>query len=613
MKQAHYILFIFFLSLVLPLSAQDISLFEQFNGRYDYTAIGNTLNQAENNIDQSFCSLLESSSANLLLDADNQIVKAYLYWAGSGFGDTEVTLNGIQISSEETYNVTYTDTASGQLNYFSCYADITNLILSEGNGTYTFSDMDISADLMSNPGYCSNRTNFGGWSIYVIYQNETLPLNQVNLYQGLEIINRNVQEKEIILDNIDVIDNVGAKIGFLAWEGDNNLNYGESLSINNNVISNPPLNLADNAFNGTNTFTNSTTFYNADLDVYDLENNINIGDTSVSIKLTTGGINENGGFSADLIILNNIITVLNSQLPDATIEVNDYTVNCGDNSIELFYTVNNFNSTDVLPANTPIAFYLDGLLVGQSQTTNSLNIGESESNSTIVTIPEDSNQSITIVAAVDDDGSMSGVVTETNEDNNINFIDVELLVIPDITTLPGLMGCNEGFETSTYNLYNALESIEYEEENISFYTSLEDLETASNPILVTSIYNNTTNPETIYARLESPPCYEVYQFQLSIENCPPYVPNGFSPNDDNYNDWFNIQGLYDVFTEHQLKIYNRYGDVIFEGNNDKPWFGKINRGLNNHGQTVPVGTYFYVLHLNDPNYRPMVGWVYVNY
>ncbi|MBD10525.1 MAG: hypothetical protein CMC68_07270 [Flavobacteriaceae bacterium] len=322
------------LGLVLPLSAQDISLFEQFNGRYDYTAIGNTLNQAENNIDQSFCSLLESSSANLSLDTDNQIIKAYLYWAGSGFGDTEVTLNGTPISSEEIYTVTYSDVFNGQLEYFSCYADITDLVLNDGNGTYVFSDMDISADLMSNPGYCNNRTNFGGWSIYVIYQNDNLPLNQVNLYQGLEIINRNVQEKEIILNNIDVIDNEGAKIGFLAWEGDNSLNYGESLSINDNIISNPPLNLAGNAFNGTNTFANSTTFYNADLDVYDLENNISIGDTSVSIKLTTGGINENGGFSADLIILNNIITVLNSQLPDATIEVNDYIVNCGNNSIE---------------------------------------------------------------------------------------------------------------------------------------------------------------------------------------------------------------------------------------------------------------------------------------
>lgn len=595
------------------MSAQDISLFEQFNGRYDYTAIGNTLNQAENNIDQSFCSLLESSSANLSLDAENEIIKAYLYWAGSGFGDTEVALNGISVSSEETYNVTYSDIFNGQLEYFSCYADITDLVINEGNGVYEFSGMDISTDLMNNPGYCNNRTNFGGWSIYVIYQNDNLPLNQVNLYQGLEIINRNVQEKEIILDNIDVIDNEGAKIGFLAWEGDNSLNYGESLSVNDNVISNPPLNLVDNAFNGTNTFANSTTFYNADLDVYDLENNINIGDTSATIKLTTGGINENGGFSADLIILNNIITVLNSQLPDATIEVNNFIVNCGDNSIELFYTVNNFNSTDFLPANTPIAFYLDGLLIGQSQTINTLNIGESESNTIIVTVPEDSNPNLTIVASVDDDGTMSGTVTETNEDNNTNFIDIELLVIPDIISLPSLIGCNEGFETSTYNLYDALINLNYNETLISFYQSLEDLESTSNSILIPSSYNNSINPETIYVRLESPPCYEIYQFQLTIENCPPYVPNGFSPNDDNFNDWFNIQGLYDIFTGHQLKIYNRYGDIIFEGDNDKPWSGEINSGLNNHGKIAPVGTYYYILNLNDPNYRPMVGWVYVNY
>ena len=38
--------------------AQDISIFKQFNGRFDYLAIGNTLNPAENNIDGSFCSTL---------------------------------------------------------------------------------------------------------------------------------------------------------------------------------------------------------------------------------------------------------------------------------------------------------------------------------------------------------------------------------------------------------------------------------------------------------------------------------------------------------------------------------------------------------------------------
>jgi hypothetical protein len=34
------------------LFAQQVTLFEQFNGQYDYLAFGNTLNQAENNADQ---------------------------------------------------------------------------------------------------------------------------------------------------------------------------------------------------------------------------------------------------------------------------------------------------------------------------------------------------------------------------------------------------------------------------------------------------------------------------------------------------------------------------------------------------------------------------------
>jgi len=34
----------------IPLLAQDISLFQQFNGRRDYVAIGNTLNLEENGL-----------------------------------------------------------------------------------------------------------------------------------------------------------------------------------------------------------------------------------------------------------------------------------------------------------------------------------------------------------------------------------------------------------------------------------------------------------------------------------------------------------------------------------------------------------------------------------
>lgn len=596
----------------IPLFAQDISLFEQFNGRYDYTAIGNTLNPGENNV-SDFCTILETSSATLTLNANQTIIKAYLYWAGSGLGDTEVVLNGTSITADDTYNVFFNDPFYGELSFFSCYADITEQVINDGSGNYQFSDADINTSILFNPGYCERSTNFGGWSIYIIYENSNLPLNQISLYQGLEIINRNVPELEITLTGINVLDTEGAKIGFLAWEGDNALNFGESLSINNTIISNPPLNLANNAFNGTNTFTNSNTFFNGDLDVYDIQNNIAIGDTETLIKLTTGGFDNEGFYRADLIIINNIITVLNSQLPDATINIDDYIVNCGDNSIDLLYTVNNFNSTEILVANTPIAFYLDGLLIGQRSTLNDIAINGSEPNSVIVTVPENTDSSVTITAMVDDNGTMTGTVVETNENNNTTFAVIELLVIPDIQILPNLIGCNEGLKRSTYNLFDALEGFNYNEEDFSFYTSLEDLETQSNVILIPSVYTNVSQPETIYVRRISPPCYEVFQFDLNIENCPPHVPQGFSPNGDQYNNWFNIQGLYDIFTDHKLEIYNRFGDIIFQGNNDNPWLGEINRGLNNHGNIVPVGTYYYVLNFNDPNYKPMTGWVYVNY
>ncbi|BAO74531.1 T9SS C-terminal target domain-containing protein [Winogradskyella sp. PG-2] len=593
MKKALYILYILLFSATIPLIAQDVSLFQQFNGRYDYTAIGNTLNTVENGPSAS-CAILSSSSSDLNLNASQNIAAAYLYWAGSGTGDFDITLNGIAVSAERTFS----DALDTQRVFFAAFADVTTIITSQGNTTYTVSDFDLTSII--GP-YCASGTNFGGWAITIVYEDDTLPLNQLNVYDGLQSVPSFLS---ITLDNLNVLDNEDAKIGFVAWEGDRALAVNESLTINGNVISNFPLNPANNAFNGTNSFTGATNLYNMDIDVYNIQDNINIGDTSATITLTSG---------QDYVMINNIITVLNSQLPDATIVIDNNIVNCGDNDIELFYTISNFNSTEILPSNTPIAFYLDGILIGQSLTLNTIAIGSSESNSIVVTVPETTNPNFTIVANVDDDGTMSGIVTETNETNNTTSVAIELLVIPDIVVLPNLIGCNEGFEKSTYNLYNALESLNYNEDDISFFLSIEDLQTQSNEISIPTSYNNSSNPETIYVRLISPPCYEIFQFDLTIENCPPYIPRGFSPNDDGYNDWFNIQGLYDIFTEHQLKIYNRYGDVIFEGNNDKRWYGLINRGLNNHGESAPVGTYYYILNLNDPNYQPSVGWVYVNY
>lgn len=612
MRCVKLILFVVLFAFTKPSFAQDIELFQQFNGRYDYTAIGNTLNPFENNLDSSFCFPLESSSADLNLSSTTTIIAAYLYWAGSGTGDTTVNINGLSVEADDTYNVDFIE-ATDTLTYFSCYADITSFIISEGNTTYELSDLDITDVLTTNDRYCTNRTNFAGWSIYIIYEDSSLPLNQVNLYQGLEIINSTNQEKIIDINNLNVIDTIGAKIGFLAWEGDDSLNFGESLSINGNIISNPPLNMPDNAFNGTNTFTNSNTYYNCDLDVYDIQNNISTGDTSATITLTTGDFDTNGQFRADLIIINNIVTVLNSQLPDATIIFDAYNVDCGDRTILIEFTVSNLNSTDILPMSTPIAVYAEGNLVGQSQTQNDIAIDGSESGTISITLPEATGNTPLLTLVIDDDGSGNGIVAEILESNNTSDTIVELLVLPPIQSLPNQIACNEGFNKGSFNLIQLLEVSENETNDIAFYELLADLESNTNQLVNPEIYTNTNNPQTIFVKVNQIPCYDIYEFELSVENCPPFVPEGFSPNNDGINDWFNIQGLYNIFENHELKIFNRYGILIFEGNNTNRWNGRTNRGLNNNGKLVPVGTYFYILNTNDPEYTPQLGWVYVNY
>ncbi len=83
--------------------SQQIQLYEQFFGKYDYLAIGNTLNMSENGTGGP-CTILTESSATLTLTPGQTVVAAYLYWAGSGAGVFNVKLNGIDITAERTFS-----------------------------------------------------------------------------------------------------------------------------------------------------------------------------------------------------------------------------------------------------------------------------------------------------------------------------------------------------------------------------------------------------------------------------------------------------------------------------------------------------------------------------
>jgi len=65
-----------------------------------------------------------------------------------------------------------------------------------------------------------------------------------------------------------------------------------------------------------------------------------------------------------------------------------------------------------------------------------------------------------------------------------------------------------------------------------------------------------------------------------------WPPNAFTPNGDEVNDEFLVQGKY--VSSFNIQIFNRWGELMFESKDmNKSWDGKFN------GQICPNGLYYY--------------------
>jgi len=80
------------------------------------------------------------------------------------------------------------------------------------------------------------------------------------------------------------------------------------------------------------------------------------------------------------------------------------------------------------------------------------------------------------------------------------------------------------------------------------------------------------------------------------------IPNGFSPNGDGVNDTWEID-LAVIYPDLEVEVYNRWGEQLFysKGYSNR-WDGTVK------GKSVPVGTYYYVVKVNHPDYPdPFTG------
>ncbi|WP_438423447.1 gliding motility-associated C-terminal domain-containing protein [Aquimarina macrocephali] len=167
-----------------------------------------------------------------------------------------------------------------------------------------------------------------------------------------------------------------------------------------------------------------------------------------------------------------------------------------------------------------------------------------------------------------------------------------------------------------------LEDIEVDVLNYNWYATLEsEIPIIDNPLLfdnqvyyIATIDANNCESERLEVLINILNTGERF---ANGELCTLDFQDGVSPNGDSQNDTFDllIEEVYNIpeaFPDFDLKIYNRYGSLVYEGNlNTEEFRGESNVSVQ-LGDDLPSGTYFYVFVPNFENNLPIQGSFYLS-
>jgi gliding motility-associated-like protein len=124
--------------------------------------------------------------------------------------------------------------------------------------------------------------------------------------------------------------------------------------------------------------------------------------------------------------------------------------------------------------------------------------------------------------------------------------------------------------------------------------------------------NNTAT--TNYTFTPNPgQCAATSNIEIVISN----INNAFSPNGDGVNDIFIIPILFN-YLDFEIEVFNRWGTKVYYYNNNgntSPswWDGYATVGLlQGSSKPLTVGTYYYIIHLNNKVKEKITGWIYLN-
>ncbi|RLD25901.1 MAG: hypothetical protein DRI54_03925, partial [Bacteroidetes bacterium] len=132
-------------------------------------------------------------------------------------------------------------------------------------------------------------------------------------------------------------------------------------------------------------------------------------------------------------------------------------------------------------------------------------------------------------------------------------------------------------------------------------------------------FDDVSNPNTMVSGLHLGKNY--YLWTISNGTCPVSsdtvlydlrdfaAPQGFSPNGDGINDYFEILDV-EKYPNAKLTVYNRWGAEVYHSNHySNDWDGRATNTLFG-SDVLPAGTYFYILELGNGS-EPYTGYVYI--
>ncbi|WP_299439476.1 OmpA family protein [uncultured Aquimarina sp.] len=270
-------------------------------------------------------STFNSSSADLNIKSGCASIKHVgLYWTASYADEdrkNDITSIKIKYPGAESYtSITngqvihdYYNDSKSLFKQYSCYKDITNEVIKLDNptGTYTVANIPATTSEVNDDATLGNGLA-GGWTMVVIYEDNSKPRKRFYVYDGFVNIDSKAKPVEFSFDNFQTIPEgaVHGKIGVISYEGDkgirgdrfqvmsNETNKYKGITDNTNPMNNFfNANITENGKNVTSRVPASQNTLGYDADLFDIKNPRNsiIGNnqTKSSFRLLT----DNDGYS----------------------------------------------------------------------------------------------------------------------------------------------------------------------------------------------------------------------------------------------------------------------------------------------------------------------------